>query len=62
MTFHTKLILQVISYIGLALSFIPALLVFGGLLSKEVYFHLMVTGMLLWFGTAIFWIRKDHQV
>ena len=57
----SKYILQAISYMGLALSIIPALLVFGGILSKEVYLWLMLVGMVLWFGTAIFWIRKDHQ-
>lgn len=61
MTSRTKHILQAISYVGLAFSIIPAFLVFGGFLSREIYYHLMVVGMLLWFGTAIFWIRKDHQ-
>jgi hypothetical protein len=60
MTSQTKYTLQAISFAGLALSIIPAFLVFGGMLSREIYLHLMVTGMLLWFCTAIFWIRKDH--
>jgi hypothetical protein len=60
MTSRTKRILQVISFIGLALSLIPAFLVFNGMLSREIYFHLMVAGMLMWFGTAVFWIKKDH--
>lgn len=53
-------ILQAVSFAGPALSIIPAFLVFGGLLSMEIYFHLMVAGMLMWFGTAIFWIKKDN--
>ena len=61
MTSRTKLILQIISFLGLALSIIPAFLVFGGILSKEVYLGLMIVGMVLWFGTAVFWIRKEHQ-
>lgn len=40
---------------------IPAILMFTGALSKEVYLHLMTAGMVLWFSTAVFWIRKDHQ-
>lgn len=60
MTSTGKRILLVISFAGLALSIIPSFLVFGGLLSKEMYFHLMNAGMLMWFGTAVFWIRKDH--
>ena len=57
----SKYILQAISYLGLALSIIPAFLVFGGILSKEVYLGLMLVGMVLWFSTAVFWVKKDHQ-
>ena len=61
MTSRTKHILQIISFLGLVLSILPALLVFSGDLSKEMYFRLMAAGMLVWFGTAVFWVRKDHQ-
>ena len=61
MSARTKHILQAISYLGLALSIIPAFLVFGGILSKESYLWLMLVGMVLWFCTAVFWIKKDHQ-
>lgn len=60
MTTRTKRMLQMISFTGLALSIIPSFLVFGEILSKEVYFRLMAAGMLTWFCTAVFWIRKDH--
>lgn len=60
MTSQTKFILQTISFAGLALSIIPAFLVFGGILSREIYLHLMVAGMLMWFCTAVFWVKKDH--
>jgi hypothetical protein len=60
MTSRIKHILQVISFVGLALSIIPSFLVFGGVVSKEVYFHLMAAGMAMWFCTAVFWIKKDH--
>jgi hypothetical protein len=59
MTSQTKKILQTISFCGLAVSLIPALLVFGGAITKQTYYNLMLLGMLLWFGTAIFWIKKD---
>lgn len=55
-----KLSLQIISFIGLALSIVPAFLVFVGTLSKASYLQLMLLGMFLWFGTAIFWIKADH--
>ncbi len=60
MSTTTRRILQAISFTGLGLSLVPSFLVFGGLLSKEMYFHCMTVGMLLWFGTAVFWIRSDH--
>ena len=60
MSSQKKLILQIISFIGLALSIIPALLVFGGILAKDTYLQLMIAGMILWFGTAVFWIKPDH--
>lgn len=60
MNSQKKLILQIISFIGLALSIIPAFLVFGGVIAKDTYLQLMVVGMVLWFGTAVFWIKPDH--
>ena len=56
----TKKILQTASFCGLALSVIPAFLVTGGAMEKETYLDLMLIGMFLWFGTAVFWIKKDH--
>lgn len=61
MTAQIKKILQIVSFAGLVLSVVPAILMFTGALSKEVYLHLMTAGMVLWFSTAVFWIRKDHQ-
>ena len=56
----TKRILQTISFCGLALSIIPAFLVYSGASGKPAFLNLMLLGMFLWFGTAIFWIKKDH--
>ena len=55
-----KKILQTISLCGLALSIIPAFLVYGGAIGKQTFLNLMLLGMFLWFGTAIFWIKKDQ--
>jgi len=60
MNSQKKLILQIISFIGLALSIIPAFLLFGGMLAKDTYLLLMIVGMVLWFGSALFWIKPDH--
>ena len=56
----TKKTLQTISFCGLALSIIPAFLVYGGAIDKRTYLNLMLLGMLLWFSTATFWIKRDH--
>lgn len=60
MNSQKKLILQIISFIGLVLSIIPAFLLFGEMLAKDTYLQLMIVGMVLWFGTALFWIKPDH--
>ena len=60
MTPQTTLVLKVVSYLGLALSILPAFLVFGDVVSRETYLRLMAVGMVLWFGTAIFWVKRDH--
>jgi hypothetical protein len=56
----TRKILQIISFCGLVLSILPAFLVYSGAFEKQTYLNLMLLGMLLWFGTAIFWVKKDH--
>ncbi|MCE5184874.1 MAG: hypothetical protein LLF76_01970 [Planctomycetaceae bacterium] len=59
MTSQARNTLKAISFAGLVLSVVPAFLFFGGVLSKQIYLHLMTAGMLMWFGSAIFWVRKD---
>ncbi|GAA4458359.1 hypothetical protein GCM10023189_30480 [Nibrella saemangeumensis] len=53
-----KTILKPLSYIGLALTVVPAFLVFYGVLSLADHKLLMLAGMLLWFVTAPFWILE----
>jgi len=60
MKVQTKRILQSVSFAGLILSIVPAMLMFGGTLSREAYRQLMVLGMIMWFSTAVFWIRKNR--
>jgi len=59
-THTTGRFVRLLSYCGLALSIVPALLVFEGTIAKDLYLNLMVGGMLLWFCTAVLWIRPDH--
>jgi hypothetical protein len=53
-----KILLIIISYIGLALSIIPSVLVFLGKIDMPTNTALMAVGMVFWFGTAPFWINS----
>lgn len=56
------LALRLTSYLGLALTAISPLLVWIGCLDMATNTVLLNIGMLLWFGSAIFWIKPDsHQ-
>ena len=54
-----KALLVVASYIGLALTLGPALFVFAGVMDWSTHAALMAAGMVLWFITAPFWMKKD---
>ncbi|MBN2088367.1 hypothetical protein JW964_02085 [candidate division KSB1 bacterium] len=53
-----KMLLKVISYIGLALTVIPAFFVATGSLTLDTHKILMVIGMVLWFAASPFWMDK----
>ncbi|MEQ9438300.1 MAG: hypothetical protein RIG62_04600 [Cyclobacteriaceae bacterium] len=53
-----KLLLQLISLVGLLLTIVPSLLYFTGSLSLSTQQWLMFIGTLLWFSTAPFWMNK----
>ncbi len=50
-------VLKIISCFGLVLTIIPAMLVFKGVIDIKVHYHLMIVGMIMWFGTAPFWMK-----
>jgi hypothetical protein len=54
-----KLILKIISYLGLALTIIPSVLVFKGVIDLKTDFILMVVGIVLWFSTAPLWMKSQ---
>ena len=56
-----KLILKIISFIGLGLSIVPAILVFGGQLDAETCKQLMLLGTVLWFLIAPSWMIKKEE-
>lgn len=54
-----KTILRTISYIGLAFTVIPATLVYSGAIDYPLYLNLILLGTVLWFGSAVFWIKGN---
>ncbi len=50
---------KIISFIGLALTIVPAFLVFNGTITLEENHQLMFLGTILWFLSASFWINKN---
>lgn len=52
-----KIVLKIVSLIGLLLTVIPSFMVFYGLIDKEVHFILMGVGVIAWFGSAPFWMK-----
>ena len=56
-----RILLIIISFIGLALTIIPSILVFKGAIEMKSHFHLMAIGMVVWFSTAPFWM-KSHSL
>jgi high-affinity Fe2+/Pb2+ permease len=56
-----KPILILLSFTGLMLTILPAVLVFQGIIEKDLHKNLMLTGTALWFVTAPFWIGKKGK-
>ena len=55
-----KTLLRLVSFVGLALTVLPPVAVLGEHLSQSVSFALINVGMVLWFATAVFWIRRER--
>jgi hypothetical protein len=54
-------ILKIISFAALALTLVPAFLVFYGYIEPSLSKTLMLIGTLIWFGTASFWMNKSEE-
>jgi len=50
--------LKVISFVGLGLTVVPALLVFAGSIPWATHARLMMVGTVLWFATAPLWLGR----
>lgn len=55
-----KTALCIISFLGLLLTVIAPLLLWAGQLDIATNRILLNIGMILWFGTAVFWV-KQHE-
>lgn len=53
-----KILLKILSAIGLTLTLIPSFLVFFGHIDKSTHFTLMAVGVVCWFVSAPFWMKS----
>jgi hypothetical protein len=57
-----KILLKTISFAGLGLMFVSAIMVFNDAIPKYVYETLALVGTAMWFLTVPFWMkRRLHQ-
>lgn len=56
-----KLLLIIVSIIGLGLTIIPSIMILFGDISLDQNKYLMMIGMILWFITAPFWMNKKAK-
>lgn len=54
-----KILLIILSMVGLALTIVPSVLVFTQALAMETHKQWMLVGMLLWFFTAPYWMKEQ---
>lgn len=53
-----KKLLMILSYVGLALTILPSILVLKGIITLQNNFWFMGIGMVVWFTTAPFWMKS----
>jgi len=53
-----KILLKILSFIGLIMTLVPSFLVFNGTISLDMNKWLMLLGTILWFVTAPLWMNK----
>ena len=55
------IILKFISYLALAGTIVPSILVFFGNMDLQTNKNIMVISMIIWFATVPFWINKKAE-
>ena len=53
-----KILMPLISYIGLALTFVPALAYLAGSMEKGAMTSVMLAGTIVWFVSVPFWMDR----
>lgn len=53
-----KTILKIVSLIGLLLTAVPSFLVLKDIINMKTNFNIMFVGMIIYFGTAPFWMKS----
>jgi hypothetical protein len=57
-----KTLLKLISFAGLGLMIVPAILIFNDAMARDTYLRLALVGTVMWFATVPFWMkRRLHQ-
>ena len=56
-----KILLGSLAYIALLATVVPSVLVYTGTIELETHKAIMVTGMILWFVTAPFYMKKKKS-
>lgn len=54
-----KKVLVIVSLVGLCLTVIPSFMVMFGKITWESHSNLMILGMILWFCSSPFWVKKS---
>jgi len=52
-------VLKTVSFVGLALTVVPAALVFAGTMAWSTHATLMLIGTIAWFVTSPFWMQEE---
>ena len=53
-----RILLPIVSYVGLALVFVPAVAYLAGSIEKGVMTSVMLAGTIVWFGSVPFWMGR----
>ena len=53
-----KTLLKLVSFTGLGLMFLSAILVFEDRMNRDTYLILALIGTALWFATVPFWMKR----